>query len=61
MRHRTVRRYSSYRGPNVVEYAEQTDRFAGRVTDVVALPEPKGAVDAWLAAHGVDLGAPPAR
>ena len=51
----------AYGGPNVVEYAEQTDRFAGRVTDVVALPEPAGAVDAWLVAHGVDLGAPPAR
>ena len=51
----------AYVGPNVVEYAEQTDRFAERVTDVVALPEPAGAVDAWLAAHGVDLGAPPAR
>jgi type VI secretion system (T6SS) phospholipase Tle1-like effector len=51
----------AYRGPNVVEYAEQTDAFAGRVADVVALPEAPGAVDDWLAAHGVDLGAPPAR
>jgi len=44
-----------------VEYAEQTDAFAGRVADVVALPEAPGAVDDWHAAHGVDLGAPPAR
>ena len=49
----------AYGGPNVVEYAAQTDAFTGRVTDVVALPEPMGALEDWLAAQGVDLGAPP--
>jgi hypothetical protein len=50
----------AYGGPNVVEYAEQTSGvFTGRVTDVVALPEPTGGLDDWLAAQGVDLGAPP--
>ena len=49
----------AYGGPNVVEYAAQTDAFTGRVTDVVALPEPTGALEDWLAAQGVDLGAPP--
>jgi hypothetical protein len=51
----------SYGGPNVVEYAEQTHSFTGRIADVVALPEATGAVSHWLAAQGVDLGAPPRR
>ena len=42
-----------------MEYADQTHGFAGVVADVVALPEPAGALDDWLREHGLDLGAPP--
>ena len=48
-----------YGGRNLVEYAGQTHTFDGVVADVLALPEPVGAVDTWLHAHGLDLGAPP--
>ena len=49
----------SYGGPHLVEYAAETHDFTGVVADVVTLPEPAGALDAWLHEHGLDLGAPP--
>jgi hypothetical protein len=49
----------SYGAPNLVEYAEQTSRFRDRVVEVVALPEPLGALDDWLERRGLDLGIPP--
>ena len=51
----------AYGGRNLVEYADQTRGFEGVVADVLALPEPVGAVDTWLREHGLDLGAPPHR
>ena len=49
----------SYGGPNVKEFAEQTDDFVDRSVEVVALPEPVDSISAWLAGHGVNLGEPP--
>lgn len=49
----------AYGGRNLEEYAEQTRAFDQVVADVLALPEPAAAVDAWLQEHGLDLGTPP--
>lgn len=48
----------AYGARNLVEYAGQTGGFDGVVTEVLALPEAVGAVDAWLHGQGLDLGEP---
>jgi len=50
---------TDYRLRNLSEFAQQTDSFQHRVCDVIALPEPAGALEQWLSRTETDLGAPP--
>jgi hypothetical protein len=50
---------TDYRLVNVAEFAKQTSGFQHRVADVIALPEPTGALDQWMSHTETNLGAPP--
>ncbi len=48
---------AAYRLPNLREFHDQTDDFAGRVADVLALPEPTAVLEERLSRLGGGLPA----